>query len=173
MKNFGYFTNFQNDDKCFSESLNKNSNLIFMRSNKFIKINSAVDPCTVHKWATILHFMKIFWFIDIRLSNGTDATEGIIEINEDDDWRTICNDSFNDLAAAIVCKQLRFGRPVLYRGNSLVNSGAYHYYYYYYYSYYTPSCSENTQRLFHCFPYYIYYGSCYDTYLKCSSKYKF
>ena len=78
----------------------------------------------------------------------------------------MCNDTFTGLAASIACRQLRFGLPVLYRGNSLiVNSEVYHVY--------SPFCSATSQRFAHCFYYYgYYYSTCYETFLKCSSKYE-
>ena len=106
-------------------------------------------------------------YVDIRLIQGTDATEGIIEIYEDNRWGILCNNSFNTVAATIVCRQLRLGLPVLYHGNSLIENSEVHYaYYQYYYS----TCSETSQRFSHCFYYYSYFGSCYETFLKCSSK---
>ena len=80
----------------------------------------------------------------------------------------MCNNSFNDFAATIVCRQLRFGLPVSHYGNSyIVNSEVYHVYHYY-----SSYCSESSQRFSHCFYYYSYNRDCYDTFLKCSSKQK-
>ena len=119
----------------------------------------------------IVVYLFKFWCVDIRLTNGTDATEGIIEINEDGRWGVLCNNSFTDAAATVVCRQLRFGLPILYYGNAMVDSGAYYAYdhYYYYDNHYTPC--EDAQRFSHCFSYYYYNygGRCYDTFLKCSS----
>ena len=107
--------------------------------------------------------------VDIRLVHGTDATEGVVEINEDNRWGIVCNNSFNRLAASIVCRHLRFGLPVLYRGNSLiVNSEVYRAFFRSYNSF----CSTTSQRFSHCLYYYSYFGTCYETFLKCSSKHE-
>ena len=113
-----------------------------------------------------IYIFNILQFLDIRLSHGTDITEGVLEINENRRWGIVCNDSFNDVAAAVVCRQLRFGQPVFYRGNSYITNLEVHHAYYYYSSY----CSQSSQRFSHCFYYYTSIGSCYETYLKCSSK---
>ena len=114
--------------------------------------------------------LKIYCCVDIRLTNGTDVTEGIIEINDyqDHTWKVLCNNNFNDLAANLICRQLRFGLPVLYRRNSTVNSGYYAYQYYYS----TLLCIESAERYSHCY-YYRSFGRCFDTFLKCSSMYRF
>ena len=114
--------------------------------------------------------LKIFYCImciDIRLVNGTDATEGIFEIYDNNRWGIVCNNSFNSFPATIVCRQLRLGLPVLYYGDSLIANSEVHY------AYRSGSyCSENSQRFSHCFTYYNDVGSCYGTFLKCSSKHE-
>ena len=119
---------------------------------------------------TVLHIE--FYFsntcIDIRLSRGINAAEGIIEINEDHRWRTVCNKTFNDFAAALVCRQLRFGLPVQYHGNSLVVHSEV-----FFITYYSSStfCRESSQRFSNCLYYYRSTRNCHDTFLKCSSMY--
>ena len=104
-------------------------------------------------------------YVDIRLVQGTDATEGILEIYEDNRWGIVCNNTFNHFAATIMCRQLGFGLPVQYRGNSLIENLEAHYAYYHY-------CSDTSQRFSHCFYYYTGVRSCYETFLKCSSKHE-
>ena len=105
-------------------------------------------------------FLKFFnTHVDIRLLQGTDATEGILEIYEDNKWGIVCNDTFNHFAATIMCRKLRFGLPVQYRGNSFIRKSEAHYVY----------CSSTSQSFSHCFNYISYFTSCYETFLKCSS----
>ena len=117
----------------------------------------------------IVSFTCVFKFkcIDIRLTNGTDATEGIIEINEDGRWEVLCTSGFTVDAATVVCRQLRFGLPIQYYETPIVNSTKY-YAYRNYFDYY--NLCEDAQRFSHCFSYYYSNnGICYDIFLKCSS----
>ena len=123
--------------------------------------------CNIYNVILLFILLKISnTYIDIRLSHGINAAEGIIEINEDRGWRTVCNKTFNDLAAALVCRQLHFGLPVQYHGNSLVVDSEI-----YYITYYSSSsfCRETSQRFTYCFYYYRSTRNCYNTFLKCSS----
>lgn len=53
--------------------------------------------------------MNIFVYTciaSIRLVDGTNNLEGRIEIYINGGWGTICDDSFDDTDAAVVCRQL-------------------------------------------------------------------
>ena len=109
-----------------------------------------------------------FWCIDVRLINGTDATEGIIEINEDGRWVVLCTRyGFREWGATVMCRQLRFGLPIHYYESFIENSAVY-YAYIYFFIRYNPC--KDAERFSHCFNY--FYGnseSCYNIFLKCSS----
>ena len=45
---------------------------------------------------------------DIRLVNGSVASEGRVELCYNNQWGTICNDSFGSSEAAVVCRQLGY-----------------------------------------------------------------
>ena len=52
---------------------------------------------------------------DIRLVGGTENYEGRVEICINDEWGTVCDDSWGDTDAQIVCNQLGYepqGDPV-------------------------------------------------------------
>ena len=43
---------------------------------------------------------------DIRLQGGTNQYEGRVEICNNNAWGTVCDDSWNDFDARVVCRQL-------------------------------------------------------------------
>lgn len=56
---------------------------------------------------------------DVRLVNGTVASEGRVELCFNGRWGTICDDNWNSINAVVVCNQL--GHP------SFANSKSKHY----------------------------------------------
>ena len=45
---------------------------------------------------------------DVRLINGTSATEGTVEICADGVYGTVCDDRWSALDATVVCRQLGY-----------------------------------------------------------------
>ena len=43
---------------------------------------------------------------DVRLQNGSTASEGRVEVCIDCEWGTVCDNWWNDAAATVVCNQL-------------------------------------------------------------------
>ena len=79
----------------------------------------------------------------IRLMGGTNEREGRVEIMYQGIWGTICDDGWDDIDAAVVCKELRFFNGVATR-QAQFGSGT------------GPvwlrrvSCSGNESKLSHC-----------------------
>ena len=44
----------------------------------------------------------------VRLANGSNATEGRVEICVGSSWRTVCDDGWDRYAASVVCRQLGY-----------------------------------------------------------------
>ena len=45
---------------------------------------------------------------DVRLVNTSGSTEGRVEICLNDEWGTVCNQTWTDTDADVVCRQLGF-----------------------------------------------------------------
>lgn len=45
---------------------------------------------------------------EVRLVNGNSPREGRVEICLDNKWGTVCDDSWDDNSATVVCKQLGY-----------------------------------------------------------------
>ena len=45
---------------------------------------------------------------DIRLVGGVDDTKGQVEICHNNEWGTVCDDSWNDIDGIVACHQLGF-----------------------------------------------------------------
>uniref|UniRef100_A0A8C5QYB9 Neurotrypsin n=1 Tax=Leptobrachium leishanense TaxID=445787 RepID=A0A8C5QYB9_9ANUR len=52
-------------------------------------------------------------FIDglVRLSGGSNAAEGLVQIYYQGDWGSVCDDGWTELNAQVVCRQLGFSGP--------------------------------------------------------------
>ena len=56
----------------------------------------------------LIFFAQIPADIPVRLIDGRDNSEGRVEVFHDEEWHTVCDDSFGAPEADVVCKTLGF-----------------------------------------------------------------
>ena len=55
------------------------------------------------------HFLLYTAIYPVRLSDGTDAASGRVELFLNDRWGTVCDNNFDNLDGQVVCRQLNQG----------------------------------------------------------------
>jgi len=50
---------------------------------------------------------------NVRLVNGSSSRDGRLEVLHNNQWGTVCDDSFDDIDARVACYSLGFGFVVL------------------------------------------------------------
>ena len=69
--------------------------------------------CSAGKFAVPLTDVHASLSPNIRLSNGSDYLEGLLEVLHDGVWGTVCDDGWESQELSVVCKELNLGSPVV------------------------------------------------------------
>ena len=75
-------------------------------------LSACVANCTGGKFLVPLMDVHVDMSPNIRLSNGSDHLEGVLEVFHDGVWGTVCDDGWDSQEAKVVCRQLSLGTPV-------------------------------------------------------------
>ena len=67
---------------------------------------------------------KCFFFILVRLVGGVTPQEGRVEVFHDGQWGTVCDDSWDNYDASVMCFQLGYGSIGTAMGNAEYGEGS-------------------------------------------------
>ena len=86
-----------------------------------------MNPCTstLHTQSNYYFFSKIvtgYW--NVRLVGGNNPREGRVEVNINNEWGTVCDDSWSTTDAQVVCRQLGYSSPTSAPGNAHFGQGS-------------------------------------------------
>ena len=99
---------------------------------------SSIDACSSNGWGEH-HYRsninvrdkheskneeKLFLFILVRLSGGVVPYEGRVEVYHDGQWGTVCDDSWDNVDASVVCLQLGYSSSGTAMGSAEYGEGS-------------------------------------------------
>ena len=91
----------------------KTKNIVAKLSTEDIVIPNIYSQLSTNKWIYILNLLLLRYFTDItciegdiRLTGGIVDAKGQVEICHNNEWRAICDDSWNDIDGMVACRQL-------------------------------------------------------------------
>ena len=60
----------------------------------------------IYMYYLLSHIVVTCTYGDVRLVDGSDSSEGRVEICINDEWGTVCDDFWSDSDAGVVCRQV-------------------------------------------------------------------
>lgn len=83
------------------------SNQISTLSSQYSSLSTLLHK-TESRVTTLEHNLESQLITGIRLTGGNHSGEGRVEVNYKGSWGTVCDDSFTDKSAKVVCRQLGY-----------------------------------------------------------------
>ena len=69
---------------------------------------------TIHSTADTSRLWDNPYNLQVRLTQGTYTSQGLVEVYKNGQWGTVCDDGFGQIDADTVCKQLGYTRAARY-----------------------------------------------------------
>ena len=73
---------------------------------------------------TFLLTLSVLLILAVQLIGGSNSHEGRVEVYINDEWGTVCDDTWDMDDARVICRQLGFGPPTLAPGSAYFGQGS-------------------------------------------------
>ena len=97
--------------------------LIFQLEFQFQNVCSLMKKCE-NDSTSFLPILQPTGYWNVRLMGGRNSWEGRVEVNINNEWGTVCDDSWSTTDAQVVCRQLGYGSPTSAPGSAHFGQGS-------------------------------------------------